>query len=224
MRNPTAFKPIRASEARIHTATVSMQTIRVDDKSLTLTIYRQLFDEGLIDVKTGTFRGLPWGRVNYYPPPCDKLRDPARDYHTHVIWQLGDDLRRACVPLDAESVPLPARGEFEWMLSAWTTWAQFLKVDLRQYPQATTDAYGQVGWRCCPRAYDPPRNLDDLVRRLLDVGVRDAETEGYLATPDHFAHLTSRLDAAHDTYHRVREAYTARLTEVEALPQLILGA
>ncbi len=88
-----AGKRITTHEATVKTAAVEIKTLSVAGKQVTLSLFRQLKEEELIDPKTQTFRGLPWGTVNYCPS-----RDCAEGgEHVHVVWQVGIELRRATV-------------------------------------------------------------------------------------------------------------------------------
>jgi len=78
-------------EASIKTASVQIKALTVSGKQVTQSVFRQLLLADLIDYKTGELNGTPWGRVNYYWGTC-KDTD-----HLHVVWQLGEELRRACV-------------------------------------------------------------------------------------------------------------------------------
>jgi hypothetical protein len=96
------MKQIEASQATVTTVTVEIQTVRVGKKQMTLSVFRQLIKEALLDPKTGELLGEPWGLVNYFWAPCtngdhavDDLLPPAE--HLHVVWQKGGLLRRACV-------------------------------------------------------------------------------------------------------------------------------
>lgn len=84
-------KTITTQEASIKTATVEVKTLTLGGKQMTLSVFRQLQEEELIDMETGQFRGLPWGTVNYHPD----CRTGAE--HLHVVWQKGSALRRATV-------------------------------------------------------------------------------------------------------------------------------
>jgi hypothetical protein len=89
--NVQAGAPISVYEAQIHTAAVEIKTLTIRGKQVTLAVFRQLQEESIIDDNHGGLRGLPWGRVNYHPPDCDR-----RLAHLHVIWQKDDELRRSC--------------------------------------------------------------------------------------------------------------------------------
>lgn len=72
----------------IEAATVSINTLRINDKQVTLDLFRQLKEAVLIN-HDGSLAGSPWGLVNYHQKRCDKLEE-----HAHVVWQLDDQLRQ----------------------------------------------------------------------------------------------------------------------------------
>jgi hypothetical protein len=80
---------ISVKDAQLSTVAVEIKSLTVSGKQVTLAVFRQLEIEPLINEDL-SFAGLPWGRVNYFPPPCSNT-------HLHVVWQKGDELRRACV-------------------------------------------------------------------------------------------------------------------------------
>jgi hypothetical protein len=86
-----AVRRITTHEASIKTATVEVKALTISGKQVTLSVFRQLPDEDLIDPETGQLTGEPWGRVNYFWGNCTAAA------HLHVVWQKGDELRRACV-------------------------------------------------------------------------------------------------------------------------------
>ncbi|MDX2948184.1 hypothetical protein PV383_37255 [Streptomyces caniscabiei] len=81
----------------IETATVQIRTLSVGAKQMTQGIFRQLIEQPVVNT-AGRIDGTPWGTVNYHPDRCDNASQ-----HLHVVWQLGDRLRRAFVlaPEDA---------------------------------------------------------------------------------------------------------------------------
>ncbi|MET8162263.1 hypothetical protein ABZT47_38390 [Sphaerisporangium sp. NPDC005289] len=83
--------PLTPQSAEITTATVEIKALTVNGKQVTLAVFRQLYEEPLYDSRTWQSFGTPWCRVNYHPDRCD--RDPVA--HEHVVWQKGDELRRA---------------------------------------------------------------------------------------------------------------------------------
>lgn len=82
-------------DAQVKTASVEVKSLTISGKQVTLAVFRQLEEEPLIG-ELGEFLGLPWGRVNYHPDKCGSNRDGG-DGHIHVVWQKGEELRRAYV-------------------------------------------------------------------------------------------------------------------------------
>ena len=91
---------ISVHEAQVSTAQITIKTLTIGRKQVTLAAFRQLRREELID-GYGDSRGTPWGIVNYHPfciPTDAYFGSPfAKDGHLHVVWQLGDELRQAVV-------------------------------------------------------------------------------------------------------------------------------
>lgn len=74
--------------AELNTATVQINTLTVSGKQVTLAVFRQLTEARLIN-EDGAFTGTPWGTVNYHPDRCADHKA-----HWHVVFQVGDELRR----------------------------------------------------------------------------------------------------------------------------------
>ncbi|SMB96310.1 hypothetical protein SAMN00808754_1446 [Thermanaeromonas toyohensis ToBE] len=93
---------IKVDEARIDTVSVAVHVIRIGGKEMTLSVFRQLPMEPLVDPNTGELAGIPWGRVNYHWG-CNmagtrvRFGAPGTENHVHVVWQKGDELRHAVV-------------------------------------------------------------------------------------------------------------------------------
>jgi hypothetical protein len=84
----TITSALTVHKASIHTAAVSINTLTISGKQVTLAVFRQLQSAKLIN-DDGSFAGLPWGTVNYHGTHCNGYSG-----HVHVVWQLGDQLRR----------------------------------------------------------------------------------------------------------------------------------
>ncbi len=84
---------MKTSEATVKTLAIQVKVMKIGNRQVTLSVFRQLQYEQIIDAATGQLRGVPWGRVNYCPGGC---ADGGGD-HLHVVWQKGGELRRACV-------------------------------------------------------------------------------------------------------------------------------
>jgi hypothetical protein len=85
--------PLTPKSAQITTAAVAIKALTVNGKQVTLAVFRQLYNEPLYDRLTWEAAGTPWCRVNYHPDKCE--RDTIA--HEHVVWQKGEELRRARV-------------------------------------------------------------------------------------------------------------------------------
>ena len=72
----------------IEPGTVTINTLTINGKQVTVDVFRQLKEAVLIN-HDGSLAGSPWGLVNYHQKRCDKL-----EKHAHVVWQLGDQLRQ----------------------------------------------------------------------------------------------------------------------------------
>lgn len=118
----TNGRPITAHEATIRTATVEIRTLTISGKQITLAVFRQLPQGDLIvrDYDTDIYRlqGPIWGIVNYFWGKCD-----YPESHLHVVWQLGDELRRSCVWLDPEEMMLARFEPGGMTLSERTYWS-----------------------------------------------------------------------------------------------------
>ena len=79
---------INVEEAVIKTATVSIKQLTINARKMTLSVFRQIMKESIIDTDTHDLLGIPWGQVNYF------WGDEQGDIH--VLWQIGNELRR-CV-------------------------------------------------------------------------------------------------------------------------------
>jgi len=77
--------------AQVSTAAVEINILTVSREQVSPALFRQLIEEPLV-AEDGNLNGVPWGTVNYHPGDCDQ--DPP---HWHVVWQLGDELRRSQV-------------------------------------------------------------------------------------------------------------------------------
>ncbi|MFD0422424.1 hypothetical protein [Streptomyces parvus] len=108
-------KQLTTQNATITTATVEVKTLTISGKQVTLAVFRQLKEERLI-AEDGTLNGEPWGSVNYHPDECSAAAE-----HLHVVWQKGNELRRAYVegaPSFDRTLPGGHRVGANWYSSA----------------------------------------------------------------------------------------------------------
>ncbi|MDX3753998.1 hypothetical protein [Streptomyces sp. AK02-04a] len=85
-------KQLTPQNATVTTATITVQALTIGKKQVTLAVFRQLEDANIIKTLDASLAGEPWGRVNYHPDKCADEKE-----HIHVVWQKGDELRRATV-------------------------------------------------------------------------------------------------------------------------------
>lgn len=86
---------ITAHEATLKTATVEVKALTISGRQVTLSVFRQLKEEPLVNVETAELCGVPWGVVNYHPDKCAETYGDVE--HIHVVWQKGTELRRSAV-------------------------------------------------------------------------------------------------------------------------------
>jgi hypothetical protein len=85
---------LTVQDAGLRTATVEIKGLVVNNKQMTLAVFKQLMRGRLVDEVTGEYRGVPWGWVNHHSKDCWLLANPEPfRTHLHVIWQDGDQLR-----------------------------------------------------------------------------------------------------------------------------------
>lgn len=99
MSSASATRRITTHDASVKTAAVEVKALTISGKQVTLSVFRQLVNEPLINPHDGTLFGTPWGRVNYFWGDCEPD-------HLHVVWEKSRELRRACVyhsPIKARS-------------------------------------------------------------------------------------------------------------------------
>lgn len=85
-------RAITTEEAIIHTAAIEIKTLTIRGRQVTLSVFRQLQNEPVIDWPTMKLNGVPWGKVHYFPG-----KECQGEGHLHIIWQKDKELRRACV-------------------------------------------------------------------------------------------------------------------------------
>jgi hypothetical protein len=76
-------------EASVLTTTVDVRVLSVGGKQVTLSLFKQIEREDIIDRDTGLLRGTPWGRVNYH------VGCQSECPHVHIVWSSDGRLRHA---------------------------------------------------------------------------------------------------------------------------------
>ena len=98
-----AHRILTTHEATVQTVQVEIQVLKVGKKQVTMGLFRQLPREVLLDPDTLQLRGVPWGHVQYWWEGEGLRAGPK----LHVVWQRGQELRRAIV----YQIPDPAHIE-----------------------------------------------------------------------------------------------------------------
>lgn len=168
-------RKISVQDATIRTATVEIKTLTISNKQVTLAVFRQLQEETLVDEDADGFLGLPWGTVNYHPDTACK--DAGR--HLHVIWQKGEELRRAFVshsPPGENDMRQEKHREgkrFDNAVEWW--WITSILDNHYRQPVQREDGTWVMWWNndeapggavCVPRA---PRDFDFSLRAYLQL-------------------------------------------------------
>lgn len=91
-------RKISAEEASINVASVEVKTLVLGRKQMTLSVFRQLPSDDVIDPDSLDLAGTPWGRVNYFWAGCGSDAE-----HLHIVWQRDKELFRSCVSPDARN-------------------------------------------------------------------------------------------------------------------------
>lgn len=100
-------KLLTAHNAVIKTAAVTVKTLTIEGRQVTMAVFRQLQRKNLINRESGELNGIPWGTVNYFWNGCGgEAEYGVSGEHLHLVWQHGDQLLRDCIgrkrPLDGD--------------------------------------------------------------------------------------------------------------------------
>ncbi|MGI8542201.1 MAG: hypothetical protein ACR2MD_01830 [Aridibacter sp.] len=80
---------IATQQATIKTAEISIKTLTLKNKQVTLAVFRQLDQADIIDEDSCKMNGIAWGRINYHPDKCGNKSE-----HIHIVWQKDNFLYR----------------------------------------------------------------------------------------------------------------------------------
>jgi len=98
---------IDVSHAEIHTATVSLKMITVNQRQMTLSVFRQIPQKQLIS-ETMELIGTPWGWVNYFWPDVKLPHDAINPIQ--VVWQQDSTLFRSVFATLPSEMSYPQHG------------------------------------------------------------------------------------------------------------------
>ena len=181
---------LTTKEATVQTVQVEIKALKVGKKQVTMGLFRQLPYQDLLDVETLQLRGVPWGHVNYWWENDGCVWDQGP--RLHVVWQLGDELRRAAIHKN------PDRGQMaefrqqlqtaidDWFLVALTEAKQFIGRDSPHHsPKKDVELDGkqihlgfsdnvlrtiQFYWDA--RDYDPSKAAEEAITQRSASGYR----------------------------------------------------
>ena len=88
----TQVKALAMNEVTILQASIEVKVIKIGNRQVTLSVFRQLPEGMVIHQVDCQIMGVPWGRVNYHVD-CEK----AADHHFHVVFQRDGKLFRSIV-------------------------------------------------------------------------------------------------------------------------------
>jgi hypothetical protein len=91
-------KVLTALTAEVVTAAVTIKTMQISRKQVTLAVFRQLITANIVDMDKLALRGMPWGYVNYLIEDVSNDDDDAPvTKPINLVWQTGNELRRCIV-------------------------------------------------------------------------------------------------------------------------------
>jgi hypothetical protein len=198
--------PLTVRNAEIHTATVEIRTLTVSGRQVTQAVFRQLLEEHLVSLGDGTFRGTPWGWVNYHP--SKDCKESEAD-HMHVVWQCGEELRRdICWSDDFHFHSDPVAPSSRELAS------HLLGTGWRPDPEDITTRTGQIQVKMGAGAryfYNPPHRVilcvagHEMAARLEPAAQALLAVESELRNPYGFADERELLEAAERLRRRLEE-------------------
>jgi len=80
-------KVLTAHNAEITTASITVKSLTIERRQVTLALFRQLQEEDIFDWNAMALRGVAWGHVRY-------LIEASPEKAINLVWQKGSELRR----------------------------------------------------------------------------------------------------------------------------------
>lgn len=203
-----------ATASAIEAATVEIHTLTVNGRRMTAGLLRQLTESPIIN-KAGRIDGVPWGRVNYHPEGCSEAPE-----HLHVVWQLGDELRRSYVgnPVNA-CLRHPLAGEY--------VMARIAEGGRRDAPNITIrrSRTGDVTTSCNIRGLNFTGTATGLFLNAWELyDINDGITERLQRNfAEHFGHPLRESTELAELLMLPVEGYKESWRALNDLPQLFIG-
>lgn len=229
---------VTVQEASIKTVGIEVKALTISAKQVTLAVFRQLDKATLLDTATATLNGEPWGRVNYHPDKCADGRE-----HLHIIWQHGDQLRRANVerrpPQNAYFHERWAELEnlaHELALAKIRDGEELISEERREDDPHSYNFYGYSGETVSYKGYffflrhdfdfdNGDNEIKDAIRLIRDGedgSVSSTKVKERLAKIDKNA-IKKEMNMVIDEWQRFGRKWTARYLELASLDLLFIA-
>ena len=105
-------RALTVQNAEINTASITIRTLQVEGKQVTMGVFRQIpSEEIIVGADEPTLQGVGWGHVNYLLDDYHKYPDIYGPV-IHLVWQKGNDLRRTILQQKKEARVYPCRREY----------------------------------------------------------------------------------------------------------------
>jgi hypothetical protein len=131
---------IDVNHAALHTATVELKMITVNQRQMTLSVFRQIPEKQLIDGAL-KLNGVPWGWVNYFWPDVD-IPFEAKSQAIQMLWQKDQTLYRSVIV----SMPHNLESNLHWLDDS--RWRKFIPKAIRDAHKSWEEAVrkANVAW------------------------------------------------------------------------------
>ncbi len=204
-------KSITITDASIKQVSIEVKVIKIDNKQMTLAVFRQLPEEPILNDLTGELRGQPWGRVNYCPDCKDVVP------HFHIVWQKDNTLCRATIEKRWSGGPHKALRD-ELLYGKSNPW-----VTLHYYMESYLYVRSLKGWQ--PEELGKNINVkveehtftinpEDISTHIMDLwkaeGVRRRQQEAV-----HGWEQLTKANPGDEYFQRTRDGERKRHTELE---------
>jgi hypothetical protein len=197
---------LTARNAVINTATVRINTLTIEGKQVTLSVFRQLIEAPIFDWQAMALRGIGWGHVRY------QIEQPP-EVAINLVWQDGDNLRRCILQRRMQRAEPPKTGflmEYaeshgtpvgaaKWFAPRWTPWGNVEPRDLPDVELEDAREPGGMRWRdgAHRHVYNPEiveRNRQKLAAYGADITARYAALADEInAKLDHYEQLVAPM-------------------------------
>jgi len=89
---------VNVTDASVKTTTITADHLVINNRYMTMAMFKQISYEQILDLENIKLNGTPWGYVNYFWPDIKHHSDYESSDCLHVLWQKGNELRRALIP------------------------------------------------------------------------------------------------------------------------------